>query len=218
MPYKRVDRLPDRDARDRAFRVFDELDRLTPETAGAQISDHGDIWFLRFDSEAQGIFDQWFDRLEMRLQSGQLSGLMEEHMSKYRSLFPSLALIFHLVSVCDGTATPGPISASAAITAGTWCNFLEAHARRIYQAAFDGDTETAQMLAERLDRLPEPFTVREVQQKNWQGLKTGDEINAALNLLESANWVISEDVVAGTSGGRPSTRYWKNPSLEADAK
>lgn len=218
VPYKRVDRLPDRDARDRAFRVFDELDRLTPEAAGAQVSDHGDVWFLRFDAEAQGIFDQWFDRLEMRLQSGQLSSLMEEHLSKYRSLFPSLALIFHLVSVCDGTATPGPISARAATTAGTWCNFLEAHARRIYQAAFDGDTETAQMLADRLDRLPEPFTVREIQQKNWQGLKTGDEINAALNLLEGANWVMSEDVATGTSGGRPSTRYWKNPSIEAEAK
>ncbi len=216
--YKRVDRLPDRDARDRAFRVFDELNRLTPEAAGAQFDEHGDIWFLRFDGEAQGIFDQWLDRLEMRLQSGQLSGLMEEHLSKFRSLFPALALIFHLVSVCDGTATPGPISARAATAAGTWCNFLEAHARRIYQAAFDGDTETAQMLAERFDRLPDPFTAREVQQKNWQGLKTTDEIGGALNLLEDANWIASEEMPAGTSGGRPSTRYWKNPSIEADAK
>ncbi len=218
IPYKRVDRLPNFDARDRAFRVFDELNRLTPEAAAAQHDEHGDIWFLRFDGEAQGIFDQWLDRLEMRLQSGQLSGLMEEHLSKFRSLFPALALIFHLVSVCDGTVAPGPISARAATSAGTWCNFLEAHARRIYQAAFDGDTETAQMLADRLDRLHEPFTAREIQQKNWQGLKTTDEIGAALNLLEDANWLVSEEVLSGASGGRPSTRYWLNPSLEAEAK
>lgn len=219
IPYKRVDRLPDRDARDRAFRMFDNLDRLTPEEAGAEFDDHGDVWFLRFNREAQGIFDEWLDALEMRLQSGQISGLMEEHLSKYRSLFPSLALIFHLVSVADGSSQPGPVSGRAAVSAGAWCQFLEMHARRIYQAAFDGDTETAQMLADRFDRLPNPFTAREVQQKNWQGLKTGDEVMAALNLLEGANWIASEEPPANAAGGRPpSARYWKNPASQAKGK
>lgn len=218
IPYKRVDRRPDHDARDRAFRVFKELDNLTPEASGAQLDNYGEVYFLRFDSEAQGIFDQWIDALEMRLQIGQMSGLMEEHLSKFRSLFPSIALVFHLVSVADGSAKPGPVSGHAAVSAGQWCSFLEMHARRIYQAAFDGDTETAQMLAERLDRLPEPFTAREIQQKNWQGLKTGDEIAAALNLLEGAEWIASEDVQAGSAGGRPSTRYWKNPTLKMGVK
>src|SRR5262249_25469479 len=52
-------------------------------------------------------------------------------LGKYRSLMPTLALIFHLVDIADGSGS-GPVSMQAAGMAAAWCDYLEAHARRVY--------------------------------------------------------------------------------------
>ena len=52
-------------------------------------------------------------------------------MAKFRSLMPSLALIFHLIEVADGTAAEAVTLRSAQLAA-QWCDYLETHARRIY--------------------------------------------------------------------------------------
>jgi hypothetical protein len=38
-----------------------------------------------------------------RLRSGKLSDPLEAHLAKYRSLMPSLALVFQLIEYVDGT-------------------------------------------------------------------------------------------------------------------
>jgi len=212
-----VDRWPDIQARNRAYALYDALDSLDPRQAGAQ-EDEG-TFFLRFAPEAQALFNEWWTDLERtRLRSGHESPTLESHLSKYRSLMPSLALLFHLVEVVDGAA-PGPVTLHAARTAAAWCDLLEAHARRLFQAAYDHSTEAAVRLGQRLGRLigdplTDSFTAREVARKEWEGLNTVADAQHALNILEAARWVQEVDVRSGPQGGRPSRVYWVNPEVE----
>jgi len=62
---------------------------------------------------------------------------MVNHLSKYRSLMPSLALLFQLVNPEPwGPDWPlhTQVSMTAAQLAVAWCEYLEAHARRVYQS------------------------------------------------------------------------------------
>ncbi len=208
--YKHVDRWPDKEAKNRAFKIFETLDNLTPESVGAQLD--GDHAFVRFNAEAQRIFDDWITHLETRLCNWQGSELMNQHLGKYRSLMPSLALLLHLVAVADGSAHVGNVSAEAAMMASEWCDFLEAHARRIYAMATDGATDGAQLVAARLGQLPDPFTARDVYRKQWSGLSSPADAEAALARLEERNWIRAEDEPANEKGGRPMTSYWKHPA------
>ena len=112
---------------------------------------------------------------ERELEAEHESPLVESHLAKYRSLMPALALPFHLVHVADG-APPGPVSLGTAALAAAMCDQLEAHARRVYVAADEGDAEPARRLSERLDKgeLPSRFTVRQVVQHAWFDLARSD--------------------------------------------
>ena len=143
--------------------------------------------------------------------------MMAIHLGKYRSLMPTLALVFHLVNAVDGRAT-GPIDESAALAGAAWCEYLEAHARRIYQSAHDGDPEAALQLAERIKTsLPNPFTARDVVRKGWSGLDSTDAVHRVLLILEDREWVKPVDAPSGPSGGHPTAKYWVNPALRPAA-
>jgi putative DNA primase/helicase len=205
--YKHVDRYPNTEAKNRAFAIFEKLDALTPEAAGAQCDDGDDAPFLRFDGEAQAVFDDWIIALENRLPT--LGVLIEQHLAKYRSLMPSLALLFHLIGVADGSAQAGAVSADATMMAAEWCQFLEAHARRIYARAVDGATDGAELIATRLGHLPNPFTLRDVHQKQWAGLSERGDVENALARLQDRGWLLSE---VEETGGRPKETFWKHPA------
>jgi len=49
---------------------------------------------------------------------------------------PSLALILHLIDGVDA-GPGGPVSRAAAAQAAAWCEYLAAHARRLYAAVTD---------------------------------------------------------------------------------
>jgi hypothetical protein len=144
--------------------------------------------------------------------------MITTHLAKYRSLMPTLALLFHLVDIVDGRATAGPISRQSALGAAAWCEYLEAHARRTYQSALDGDPEAAIQLAERIKAsLSNPFTARDVVRKGWAGLDSTAAVERALFVLEDRWWVKAVDLPAGPLGGQPTTRYWINPALRPTA-
>lgn len=206
-PYKHVDRYPDTSAKNRTFKIFEALDALTPKGAGAQV-DGKERPFLRFSDAGQTIFDDWIIDLETRLPN--LSPLIQQHVSKYRSLMPSLALLFHLISVADGSEKAGAVSEKAAMMAAEWCEFLEAHARRIYAMASDGATDGAELIAQRFGDLENPFTARDVHRKHWQGLKDIADVDAAIARLEDRGWVRAQSERG--EAHRPSVRYWKHPA------
>ena len=148
-PFSHVDRWPDTEAKNQAYAVFEKLASLDSSSIGVTAGDDGDIPYLRFDDDAQSFFNEWRSKLEGRVRSSREAANLTSHLAKYRSLMPSLALLFHLIKVVSGFAS-GPVSLASAWRSAAWCQYLEEHARRIYQAAFDGDPEPAQRLAERI--------------------------------------------------------------------
>ena len=66
---------------------------------GAILEDGNKIPYLRFSPDAQKLFKDWIFELENRLRNNDETPAVQEHLGKYRSLMPSLALIFHLLDV-----------------------------------------------------------------------------------------------------------------------
>jgi putative DNA primase/helicase len=208
-----VDRYPDGAAKNSAYQVFKDLDALDPQALGVEVDADRNIPFLRFDTDAQALFDQWRADLENRLRAGADSPVIQCHLGKFRSLMPSLALLFHLVEMAGTGALP-PVRQQAAELAAAWCDLLEAHCWRVYQAALDGDPEPAQRLAAHLKAsLPNPFRARDVVRKGWAGLTDSRDVELALGVLEDRNWLKLREVAAGSAGGRPTVEYWIHPAL-----
>lgn len=203
-----VDRYPNTDAKNTAYGVFTRLAELDAASIGAVRESEEAIPFLRFDHDAQAIFDSWRELLENRLRSDSESPALTEHLAKYRSLMPSIALLLHLAG--DGY---GAVPVDCAYRAIRWCELLEAHARRVYGAAFDAPMEAAEQLATRIKQsLANPFTVRDVVRKGWGGLSTQETVTQALGVLEDRGWVsIVERKPDGR--GRPSQEVYINPAL-----
>jgi hypothetical protein len=208
-----VDRYPNADAKSKAFEVFKGIDALNPIAMGCSLDEDRSVPYLGFDSEAQEFFDQWRVDLETRLRSSQENALFTCHLAKYRKLLPALSLIFHVIE-SQGAIRLQPITLRSLAAAAAWCQLLEAHAKRIYQSALDGDPETAMQLAERIKHsLSNPFTYRDVLRKGWSGLTTADDVQKAVGILEDRNWVKVVEIPTTERGGRPSAKIWINPAL-----
>jgi hypothetical protein len=210
-----VDAAPDPAAKARAFRVFERLDELDPEALGCPVDEGRGLPCLGFDAEAQVLFDGWRTELEERLRAHEDAPALVCHLAKYRSLMPSLALVFHLIDAADRPSL-APITAEAAWRAAAWCDLLEAHARRIYQSAMDGDPDAAGRLAERIKQtLPNPFTYRDVYRKGWSGLTGTEDVRRAVGLLEDRGWVKVVEVEPTERGGPRTEHVYIHPNLLA---
>jgi putative DNA primase/helicase len=199
-----VDRWPDSNARQAARQIFDRLDALDPAAIGAT-QDEGDrLPWLRFDATAQVLFDDWRADLERRLRTEDLPPALESHLAKYRSLAPSLALLFHLTDVGRG-----PVGEPSLLRALAWCEYLESHARRIYSPALAPELFAARELDRRLLGLPQPFTAKDVYRNHWRSLDR-EGTAAALATLEDFGRVRGEKA---QGPGRPTVRYTINPAL-----
>ena len=229
--WEKSERWPDTDAKNHAFEIFEHLDRFNPVASGAHMEE-GSIPFLRFTPEAQELFDDWRDELETRLRSDELVGTpaFESHIAKYRSLMPSLALLFHLVDcaavdkafdtfdtgVADRShsvfSRGGPLE--AARLAAAWCEFLEQHARKVYADELYPGAESAHSLAAKIAQgvVTDGQSVRDVYNHHWSGLATSSQVSGALETLTASGWVRVEAV---NTGGRPTELLRLHPDLRA---
>jgi hypothetical protein len=129
---------------------------------------------------------------------------LQSHYLKMPKTIAGLALLFELIE--GGREAVGPESTDRAID---WANYLMSHAQRLYGAAINAPLLGARLLLERQQKLPDPFTAREVRQKDWTGLGSQDAVNNALAILVEHDFIVGYEV-AGEKGGRPSTRYvWR---------
>jgi len=183
-----IDEYPDFIARDKAFEVIKTLANMDFEQYGAIKSKNDSIPYYHFDEQAQEIFYHWLNNIFDKMQTDEPPVILE-HLSKYPSLMPSIALIDHLVNIADGEPE-GPITAKSAALAVKWCEYLESHMRRVYGLVGDIAQRSAVELAKKLKagRLQDGFSVRDVYRKGWY-LLTKDITNAACNELEEANWI-----------------------------
>jgi len=208
-----IDTKPNKADKQRAYDILQVLAELDFSQYGAAQGDYDDRPYFRFDEAGQAVFNEWLTELQTVKLQQEDNPLMVEHFGKFRSLMPSLALIFHLIEIAAGNAS-GPVSVKAACLAVAWCNYLESHARRIYAMAESPEHEAAVRLADKIKAkaLPSPFTVKTVYDKGWHGLKDKQEVEAACNILMDENWLIMERKPIGKLGGRPPLpEYHINP-------
>ena len=98
-----VDQYPNTVAKDRVFEIVTTLAEMDFTVYGAAADEFTNIPYFHFSPDAQAFFNDWLLRLEIKLRSNSEDAVVIEHLAKYRSLMPSLALIFHLVAAADQT-------------------------------------------------------------------------------------------------------------------
>ena len=203
------DRYPVKGAREAVRDLFDRLAVFDPVQDGAAPSDD----FVKlphycFDDAAQAIFVEWCTELHTVHIANEQDPLMQQHLGKFEKLFCSIALILHLA---EGSI--GPVTATSALRAAAWCEYLTGHARRIYGLVEAAKVSTARMLSRRLaqGKLEDGFTVRDVVRKQWAGLTTAMQVEGSLDILEENGHIQSLEAL--NSGGRPTVRYFINPQV-----
>jgi putative DNA primase/helicase len=202
--WRNVDRWPDSEARNNAFCRFCQLAELDASKISADRS--GQTPFLRFDDAAAELFTEWRVELEKtKLRQGEPE-IIEAHLSKYRSLVPSLALICHLA---DGGT--GPVSELAMVKAAAWAEYLESHARRIYSLAMEDNGSTVALAGRiRSGDVEDGFVPRDIYRKGWAGLDK-DGTWRAVEGLEALRWLRVRDIRPDV--GRPSKVCHINPRI-----
>jgi putative DNA primase/helicase len=207
--WRNIDRWPDSQAKQAVWDVFQALNTLKPATIRAESDDQGS--FLRFDQQAQALFDDWRSELEPRIRSGEEHPVFESHLAKYRSLVPTLALIIHLAD-----RVSGPVTVDAMRKALAWARYLETHARRIYGIVTDQAPASAKALAKRIrdGDILDGFTQRSVYRNAWAGLDK-ESTELAVELLIERGWL--KEVETPTTG-RPRTSYRIHPAILAKTR
>ena len=219
-----VDRPPDAAAEQLAACVFRKLVRLDTRNPVR----------FRFAPDAQELFAEWLADLEVKVRGNELHPALISHLSKYRSLMPSLALLFELADRAAGVSDVFVgsdlgvsqnlwVSLEHARQGAVWCEYLESHARRIYSCVVTPQVRAARELAGHIKRkhirnkdgASNWFAARDVYLKGWRGLDTPEAVKLAAEVLKDAGWVRS---AGGESAdplgrGRPANRYKVNPRI-----
>ena len=216
--WRNVDHYPDTKHKNQAVEIFRKLHCLDASQIGAAIPEETtELPYLRFDEDAQELFDSWRADLEKELRSGSIEHpALEAHQSKYRSLMPSLALLFHLIDRIDGQTQTASVTLDSAAKATAWCSYLLEHAKRVYGMASNAAATQARLLIEKIKSgaLKDKFTARDVYRNQWAGLTSASETAEPLSMLEDFCWIRSVTVKSGTSGGRPTVHYIVNPKVK----
>ncbi|MDP1667089.1 MAG: DUF3987 domain-containing protein [Methylobacter sp.] len=210
--WRLIDTIPNKAEKRRAFDIMKALAKLDFIGCGAVQSEYDDRPYFRFDEAGQAVFNEWLTNLQTVKIQQETNPLMIEHFGKFRSLMPSLALIFHSIDIADGKAR-GNVSAQAARLAVEWCGYLESHARRIYAMAESPEHEAAVRLADKIKAgiVPSPFTTKAIYDKGWHGLKDKEEVEAACNILIEENWLMMQRKPKPPTGRPPLPEYYINP-------
>jgi hypothetical protein len=205
-----VDRLPDREAKTTAIRLFERLDVLDWRAIGAKrdrgsTGDEEGLPYLRFGIDAYDLFTDWHTQLEHRLRSGDMHVALEAHLAKYRKLIPGLSLICHLA---DGWT--GPVGVTAVRRAIDWSSYLETHARRAYGSVTAASADTAKAILAKIHsgHLKTEFSSRDVWRPGWSRLTDRDSVNAGLAMLVDYDWLGAQKI---ETAGRPATLFRLNP-------
>jgi len=124
------------------------------------------------------------------------------HLSKFRSLMASLALVFAIIH------GRGKVAVADMELAAKWCDYLSLHARKMYRCSEQG-TPT-ESLAEKIKagKVKDGVRLKELKDKNILGRNTRKVIDHAIDELVAANWVQVEH------GPRGSKIIHINPAIK----
>jgi len=208
-----IDTVPNKVERQHVYDLIINLAEMDFVGHGAIKTEYDDRPYFRFNQEAQALFNQWLTTLQTVQIMEEDNPLMMEHFGKFRSLMPSLALIFHCLDLAGGKKAD-QVTATSAQLAIDWCDYLESHARRIYAMATSPEHEAAVKLATKIKgkHITNNFTAKVIYDKGWHGLKDRETVEAACAILIDENWLSIHSKEVGKLGGRPSLpEYQINP-------
>ncbi len=208
-PLEQRDHYPETEAKNQAYEVFKRLSELNLS---------GEPKGYRFSSDAQVLFYQFFDANEREAANDQHPAI-QSHLTKYRSLCPSLALLIQLANAPESSE----VGLGALQAAIGWVDYLFSHAQRIYSAGINATAANAKSLIAKIQQgklgKPDPvlkgdvFRFRDIDRAKWTGLTEKGEILASLEMLEDYGWIRSISLKP-SGGGRPSTLYLINPAAQ----
>lgn len=209
-----VDRRPHHEAKQRVINLFKQLAAINPVECGATKESSDRFAYFHFDEVAQNLFNEWYANFQKKKLHADEQPIVIEHLSKYSSLLPSLALIFHLIEIADGRKA-NQVSCDAFYMALSWCGYLENHARRIYGMANNLVYQSASRLAKKIQKgeISNSFSVRDIYRKEWAMLDEKSIVQKACDELVDAGWIRAE--LHDYEYGRPkSPVYAINPKLK----
>ncbi|RDJ26697.1 DUF3987 domain-containing protein [Bosea caraganae] len=198
-----VDRSPNAAARI-------EVDRIFRDTRDMPAQADGEPRIMRFDPAAQDAFREWMEGIQKEARSRSLPSALESHILKMPKTVASLALIFDMIEG-DGDDLIGD---TAILRALGWADYLRTHANRLYAAGQTMAEEGARLVVERRGTLPEAFTARDIQRRQWTGLTDREAVASAIEVLLGTHHC--REVTGSNSTGRPSTLYVWNPNLRVE--
>ncbi len=201
--WKWVDRSPDAAARINLDRIFRDIRDLPG-------SESGEPTIMRFEPAAQDAFREWMEAIQIEARSKTLPSALESHILKMPKSVASLALIFDLIEG-DGDNLIGD---TAILRALGWADYLRTHANRLYAAGQTMAEEGARLIVERRNILPEAFTARDIQRKQWTGLSDREAVASSIEILLGTYQC--REVAGSNNTGRPSTLYVWNPHLKVE--
>ena len=178
---------------------------------------------MPFSGDATDLLHEF--RGQLRELERSSSGLFLSHIGKWPGMAARIALILELLwwAVADDPLGGGPVEISAKSVAGAielLTGYVQPMARRIYgEAALPKVERDATALARHLmskirrEGVPERISARDIQRARIEGLRTADEVKAALGELEDANWVRAVSSPIALTAGRPKVEWMVNPAL-----
>lgn len=208
-------------------RFFDAIKRIVEmdfEAYGAERGEFDDFPFFHFSPGGQEVFKQFFIRLH-QLDEDE-SPAIRKRLAKYGSFHASLALIFYLLDLADFPEnikrSYDGVSENSAKQAGDWCDYFEAHGRRIDAYVSDARLESAKLLLGKIQsnriqggKESGAFTLREIYNKGWHMLNTKQQVEDACDELVELNYLYKDiRSSANSKGGRPQNFYIISPRIE----
>lgn len=211
-----VDKEPNAEARGVVSQIASTIDSMDFIQCGAKVGENG-VPFFSFAPDAQEMVREWFSCLETTKMRGDEEPIIKEHLAKYRSLMPSLALIFHVINIASGQSY-GDVTLESTERAAAWCDYLESHCRRIYGMVLDVHSHAASILAQKIEqgKLSDNFALRDIYRKNWIFLKQNKDLaEAGCDDLVQAHWLRKIDT-ASLDGGKSIIQYQINPKIKGN--
>lgn len=213
--WQNIDREPDYVAINKLNEVIEILAMTDFIEFGAVQHDEATSPYFHFEDDAQQIFYKWQEELHNYKIQQNLPDFIKQHLAKYESLVPSLALIFHLVD-CASNQFSGSVSKEALLRAIAYVEYLESHMHRIYSIATDIAVEGAKVLCGMIEAgdIDDTFTARKIYRMGRSLLDNPELVQSACEVLEQHHWIQSRQSLPTGSGGRPTTIYYVNPKVE----
>ncbi len=210
--WSNIDRLPNSEAKETVDAVIMQLHELDLPQDGLTTP------VAKFSRKAQPMFDDWLQEHETRLRSNKFNPSIESHLSKYKSLIPSLALIFE---VCD---TPNIKDSINDIKVGevslmrsfAFVEYLEKHVMRIYDISTKPHIEMSRLILDKIrdEKLTSPFTNRDVSRPQWRGLTNSKHTSNSLGYLVSEGYLKEASTTPSIRGGVVKNKYYIHPSIQ----